>query len=97
LSVESTEWLIEKEYFRAKDECTSECDALPLSTRELMRQSICDVSQFHRSDRLKRLSCSLCLSDFPGAQSIFDVLLDGHVWKERVILEDGIHITIERR
>ena len=52
LSVERTEWLIEKEYLRAEDECTSECDALPLSTRELMWKAICDVSQFHRSDRL---------------------------------------------
>ncbi len=47
LTIQSTEWFIKEEDLGSQDQCSSESDALTLSTGELVWEAICDMSQLH--------------------------------------------------
>src|SRR5262245_2425327 len=97
LQVERAQRLVEEEHLRAVDDGARERDALPLATRELRRLPLPVCAQPHHLERLLRALSPLAFPDLLHHQPVLDVLLDGHVREERVVLEDGVHRAVVRR
>ncbi len=88
LDVERAERLVEQEDRRPVRESAREGDPLPLAPREL---ALVAAAEAREADELQQLLAALLplgRRDLADAQSELDVLGDGHVPEDRVVLED---------
>ncbi len=97
LQVEGAERLVEQQRLRVADERPRERNALPLAARELTRLAVAVVVEPHELERLLGPPAPLGLRHPLHAQTVLDVLLHGHVREERVVLEDRVDGSVERR
>ena len=97
LEVESTERLVEEEHARTVDERPGQGDSLTLAAGELGRTSVAVSRQTDRLQGLLGTAPSLRGGDLAYAQAVLDVFLHRQVREERVVLEDGVDVTLEGR
>ena len=99
LEVERAERLVEQQHARPVDQRARERDALPLAAGELARagaprsRSSRTIAQRLGDARRARSAGAPCAPRSPYA----DVVADGHVREQRVVLEDGVDVAVERR
>src|SRR3990172_3120331 len=70
---------------------------LPLAPRELAGPTPGEGRQLDHRERVGGPVASLPPRDLLHLQAVPDVLLDRHVREQRVVLEDGVHVTLVRR
>ena len=91
LGVERPERLVEEEHCRLNREGARERHALPLAARELRRQPVSEEVELHQRQQLVDARANLVFSGprlpRPHPHAERDVLEDGHVAEERVVLE----------
>ena len=90
LQVERAERLVEKEDARLVHDRPGERDALALASRELGGLASAQVAEADHLQRLLRPCGPLRLLDLRDPQAVLDVLGDGHVREQRVVLKDGV-------
>ena len=83
MGVERRHRLVEKENRRVTSERSGQADALALAARQLRRAGAGEMGDPQALEELAD----------PGLPAVGDVLLDGHVWKERVLLEDEADVA----
>ena len=74
-----------------------EGDPLPLAARELAGLAVADGREPHAVEHFLDALLPLGLADPLDAQAVRDVVRDRHVREERVVLEDGVHVSGVRR
>ncbi len=82
---------------RAVDDRARERDALALAAGELDRLAVAVAAEPHHLEHLVDLALALGARDALHLQPVADVLGDGHVREERVVLEDRVDVALERR
>ena len=98
LQVERAERLVEEQHLRLVDDRARERDALALAARELHRLAVAvAVEAHHRAAPRSTWRRALGALHALHLQAVADVLGDGHVREERVVLEDGVHVARVRR
>ena len=97
LEVERAERLIEQQDAGPVDEGPGQRDPLPLATGELRGFPAPEARQPDHAQRFGDPAVALRPIDPPHHQPIADVLAHVHVREERVVLEDGVDIPVERR
>ncbi len=97
LRVQIGKRLVEEEESRLNDEGARQRDALLLAPRELGRPPTLETLEPDLGEGGFDLAPELGARDAPLAQSEGDVLEDGHVRPERVLLEDHAEIALPRR
>ena len=98
LEVERAERLVEEQDPRPVDQRPGERDALALAARQLARLARLVAlaggpSGAPRSTR----RAALGFGDLADHQAVGDVVADRHVREQGVVLEDGVHVAVERR
>ena len=88
--IESAEGFVEQEDLRAIDECAGECNPLLLTTRERSRFPMLDMGEADEFECLADPAFTFFFGDAGHFESVPDVLRDGHVRKERVVLKDRV-------
>ena len=98
LEVERAERLVEEQDPGPVDERPGEGDALALAARELagLAPLVAARGGPSRSASATR-AAALGLGDLADHQPVADVVADGHVREQRVVLEDGVDVALERR
>ena len=98
LQVERAERLVEQQHLRPVHQRPGERDPLTLTAGELARLAATEVARGARW-RAPRLdpAPALRLRDPLHLQPVLDVLRDRHVREQRVVLEDGVDVPVERR
>ena len=97
LLVQRAQRLVEKQNFRPQDQRASQRDALPLAAGQLRGAPLGEMAQLNL---LKRFADHLLAQvgvDLAHPQPVRDVLGDRAMRKQRVVLENGVHLTVERR
>ncbi|MEA2389806.1 MAG: putative spermidine/putrescine transport system ATP-binding protein, partial [Thermoleophilaceae bacterium] len=94
---ERAERLVEEEYGRTIHEGAGERDPLALATGELVWAPGTELVEANARERLGDASGAFRLRDSSHAQAVADVLRDAHVREQRVVLEDRVHVAVERR
>ena len=56
-----------------------------------------ELAEPHHLERLRHAPLAFRAVHLPHHQAVGDVVTDRHVREERVILEDGVHVALERR
>ena len=97
LEVERPERLVEQQHARAVDERPGERDALALAAGQLARLARLVALEADHPERFGHAGDALCLGDLAHDQPVRDVVADGHVREERVVLEDRVDVAVERR
>ena len=97
LEVEGSERLVEQQHLQSVDDRPCERDPLPLAARELRRPAAAEPGQLHHLQRLADPFVTLRLAHLLDHQAVADVLRDGHVREECVVLEDRVHVPVVRR
>jgi hypothetical protein len=94
LEVEGAERLVQEENLRPVDDRPCQGDALALTARELARLALAKARQLNHRESVVHTFATLCLRNLPDAESVLDVFGDGHVRKERVVLEDRVDVPV---
>ena len=97
LEVERAERLVEQQHARPVDERAGERDPLPLAARELAGLAPVVALEPDHAERLGDPRRALGLGDLADHQPVRDVVADGHVREQRVVLEDRVDVAVERR
>ena len=97
LQVERAERLVEEQDAGAVHERPRERDALPLPTRELRRAAALVAGEPDHPEGLADPALPLGPGDLADRQAVRDVVADVHVREQRVVLEDRVHVALERR
>jgi hypothetical protein len=97
LDVEGAERLVEQQHVRPVGEGPREGDTLPLAAGELVLVAATQAAQADEIQELLAALAALGGRNSPDAQPELDVLFDGHVPKDRVVLEDEADIAALRR
>ena len=97
LQVEGAERLVEEQDPGPVDERPGERDALPLAARELARLAPLVALEADHPERLADPPPALGLGHLADHEAVGDVVADRHVGEQRVVLEDGVDVTIEGR
>jgi hypothetical protein len=97
LEVERAERLVEEEDPRVVDERPRQGNPLLLAAGELVRLAVLVAGELDEVEHLADATPHLVVRDLPPAQSEGDVLVDGEVREQRVVLEDGVDVALERR
>jgi hypothetical protein len=95
LEVEGAERFVEQQHPGAPDEGAGECDALTLTAGELGGAAGPEAFEAYVRERFAGLLEPLGLGHLADLEAVRDVLLDGHVREQRVVLEDGVHVPLE--
>src|SRR3989442_2276569 len=94
--VQCSERLVEQEDVRVEDEATCERDALLLAAGELARMLVGEPAQPDQVEDFPHALGLLRPRKCSHAQRKGDVLLDGHVGEQRVVLEDDADVALVR-
>ena len=97
LEVERAERLVEEQDARPVDQCAGERHALALTARELRRPAVAVGAEAHALQRLAHACGALGGRDALHLEPVADVVGDGHVGEEGVVLEHGVDVALERR
>src|SRR5690606_18315907 len=97
LCIERTERLVQQQESRLVGERARERDTLLLSARQLARSPVTEPAESHDVQQLLAASPPLLRRNLPDAQRELDVLRDGHVPEQRVVLEDEADAAFARR
>ena len=97
LEVEGAERFVEQQDRRLVHERARQRDALLLASGELVGPAVVVAAQLHHVEVLLDPVLDVALRDLLAAQTEGDVVGDGHVREQRVRLEDGVDVALERR
>ena len=97
LLVEGAEWLVHQHQVRLEDECARHGDALLLAAGELAGAAVAHLRQFHHLEDLRDPLLDLRLGNVPDLQREGEVLVDGHVREQRIVLEHHADSALVRR
>ena len=97
LRVEVGKGLVHQEDARLAYDRAPHRDALALSAGELARLAVDPFGEAEKLDRFVDLRLDLRLRHLAKFEREADVPPDGHVWVERVILEDHRYVAVLRR
>jgi hypothetical protein len=97
LEVERSERLVEQQHPRPVHERAGESDPLLLAARELARLAGFEAGEIDELEDLPHAPTDVVPTDPRAAHAEGDVLEDREVWKERVALEDRVHIALVGR
>ncbi len=97
LQIERAERLVEQEHAWVIHECPRERDPLLLTPRELLRPPRCKSREPDELEDLAHPAGALALCNALALEPERDVVLDRHVRKERVALEDGVDVALVGR
>src|SRR5438067_8816618 len=94
--VQRAERLVQQEHFRVEDKAPRERDALLLAPGELARLLAGEPAQPDKVEDFAHALCLLRARKRAHAQRKGDVALDGHVRKQRGVLEDDADVALVR-
>ena len=98
LEVERAERLVEQQHLGAVDEGAGERDALALAAGELRGLAVAVAAEPDRLERLRRAPARARPSaTFFTRRPYSTFSCTRHVREERVVLEDGVDVAVERR
>ena len=97
LEIERAERLVKQQDGRSLGERAGERHALGLPTRQLPREAVAILGQAHQLEVFGHAPADLAIRQALHAEAERDVVGDGHMREERVVLEDGVHIAPVRR
>ena len=97
LEVERAERFVEQEHGRLVDQRAGERDPLLLAARELGGPALVVAVELHEVEVALDPVADLGLRDLLAPQTERDVVGDGQVREQRVRLEDGVDVALERR
>src|SRR5262249_42751067 len=97
LQVESAERLVEEKDLGMIDERARQSDPLTLAARQLRRLAVAETGEPHNLEDLVDALATLRPRHALDAEAVGDVLADGHVREECVVLEDGVDVPQVRR
>src|SRR5262249_53007257 len=95
--VEGAKGLVEEQHLRLRGERAGQRDALSLAARELRRQRLLEALELDETQQFVHALVDLCLPPLPHPQPEANVIKDGHVPKEGVMLEDEAHVALPHR
>ena len=93
LEVQRAEWLVEQQHPWPPDQCAREGDALTLPARKLLRAPWRVLGQPDHVERVGGATPAFGLGHAAHLQAVLDVLRDGHVREQRVLLEHGVDVA----
>ena len=93
MQVERAERLVEQEHARPVDDRARKRDALALAAGQLRRAPVLVLAEADHPQRLATRPARSSFGDLLDAQAVADVLADGHVREERVVLEHGVDVA----
>jgi hypothetical protein len=96
LEVEGAQGLVEQQHPGAVDEGAGQRHPLPLAAGQLPRPPAAEAAEPDRVQRLLGPGLALGLAHALHHQAVGDVLRHRHVREERVVLEDRVHVAVER-
>ena len=96
LQIERAERFVEQQHLWRVHERAGECDALSLTAGELHGLAVPEVREVHHSENLSDSSLALGTRYPFDPQAVADVVCNGHVRKERVVLKDGVDVALVR-
>ena len=97
LEVERPERLVEQQHGRSLRERAGQRHALGLAARQLPRVAVAVLGQADQLEVLADAPADLVVRQALHPQPERDVVGDGHVREERVVLEHGVHVALVRR
>ena len=96
LEIERTQRLIEQQDLGPVDQGTGDSDALLLTTGQLVGLAPLKAAELHQIEHFQHALTNLVLRSLLHLETVGDVVENGHVRKQRVALEHGIHVALER-
>ena len=96
LEIERTQRLVEQQDLGSVDQGTGDSDALLLAAGQLVGLAPLKAAELHQVEHLHHALANLVLRNLLHPQAVGDVVEDGHVRKQRVALEHGVHVALER-
>ena len=96
-AVKRTKRFIEQQHAGSVHEGASNCDTLLLTTRHLTRLTLGQFAHLHHVEGFGNFCRDLRLRNTLLTQTVCHILGNGHVWKQCVVLKDGIDVTLVRR
>ena len=96
LEIERTQRLVEQQDLGSVDQGASNGNALLLAAGQLIGFAALKAAELHQVEHLHHALANLVLGNLLHPQAVGDVVEDGHVRKQRVALEHGVHVALER-
>ena len=96
-AVESTKWLVEQQHAGAIDESSGNGNTLLLTTRHLPGLTLGQFTHLHHVEGFGNFCRNLRLRNSLLTQPVCHIFGNGHVWKQCVVLKDGVDVTLVRR
>ena len=96
LEIERTQRLVEQQDLGSVDQGAGDSDALLLAAGQLIWFAALKAAELHQVEHLHHALANLVLGNLLHPQAVGDVVEDGHVRKQRVALEHGVHVALER-
>ncbi len=93
LEIERAEWLVEQQHPRPPDQRARQRHALTLPARQLRRPTRRVVGQPDHVECICGAPPAVGLRHAADLQPVLDVLRDGHVGEQRVLLEHGVDVA----
>src|SRR5262245_1724452 len=97
LCVKGAKRLVKEQHFRLSGQSTGQRNALPLAARELARITPLQPIQPNQSQQFVDTLANLGFGYVANSQAIADVLCDGHMAKERVMLKHETDLALTSR
>ena len=97
LLVEGAQRFVHQHQFGVKHERTGQGDTLLLATRQLRGVAFCEIGEFHHVQSAADFVLFVDAVHFADRKRKGQVLLNGHVREERVVLEHHADVALVRR
>jgi hypothetical protein len=97
LEVERAERLVQQQHLGPDHERAGQRDPLPLAAGELAGLAVAVAGHLHAGQRLLGPVTASGAAHLAHGQAVLDVLPDGQVREQRVVLEDRGDVALERR
>ncbi|MCY1235760.1 hypothetical protein D9M72_483890 [compost metagenome] len=97
LRIECRKRLVEQQHVGIGRQRSHQSDTLALTARQLGRKSACEFLQLYEFQKFRYPLLDLPVVDPLQFQTEGDVLRDGHVRKQRIILKHDVHVAPVRR
>ena len=97
LEVERAERLVEQQHAGLVDQRPGERDALTLPAAQLIRATFAELAEADDVEHLAGATTTLGPTDAFHLEPVLDVLTDGHVGEQRVVLEHRVDVAVVRR
>ncbi len=94
LEVERAERLVEQQHSGLVDQRPGERDALTLPAAQLVRATFAELAEADDVEHLTGATTTLGPTDTFHLEPVLDVLADGHVGEQRVVLEHRVDVAV---